>query len=117
MAKTKGPKAAEVVFEGVLIPNGTRSARLASKGISTIDEMGDFLTAVFRDTLNGKIVLPRTAKVQRKALNGLEQKLNRGLPLRMKGKGLGIKRPRRAKVVDEAPARTTAGPLLSGDDK
>jgi hypothetical protein len=109
MGGRKRSKAADVVFEGVLIPKGTRSAKLASKGIATADEMGDFLTAVFTDTLNGKIVLPspRTAKVPRKALNGLEQKLNRGLPLRMQAKELGIKRPRRVKAVSAA----TAGPL------
>jgi hypothetical protein len=111
MGGNRREKAADVVFEGVLIPKGTRSAKLASKGIATIDEMGDFLTAVFRDTLNGKIVLPGTAKVQRKALHGLEQKLNRGLPLRMKGKDLAIKRPRRAKMADGATARATADPL------
>jgi hypothetical protein len=105
-------KAEDIVFEGVLIPKGTRSAKLASQGITTIDEMGDFLTAVFRDTLNGRIVLPSTTlKAPRNALNGLEQKLNRGLPLRMKGKELGIERPRRTKVAGAATAGATAGPL------
>src|SRR5271156_5047400 len=101
MAKTKAPKAADVVFEGVLIPKGTRSARLASEGISTIDEMGDFLTAVFRDTLNGKIVLPpkRPPRARVEVPAGAEHKLKRGLPVSMQGKDLRIKRPRRAKVV------------------
>jgi hypothetical protein len=93
-------KAVDVVFEGVLIPKRTRSARLASRGINTIDEMGDFLTAVFRDTLNGEIVLPpKTApRVRVKAPADAEHKLKRGLPVSMQGKDLRIKRPRRAKV-------------------
>jgi hypothetical protein len=100
MAKTKGPKTADVVFEGVLIPKGTRSARLASKGVNTIDEMGDFLTAVFNDTLKGKIVLPsKTASPLRVKIPAeAEHKLKRGLPVSMQGKDLRIKRPRRAKV-------------------
>ena len=114
----KRSKAADVVFEGVLIPKGTRSAKLASKGIETIDEIGDFLTAVFRDTLNGKIVLPSTTlKAPRKTLNGLEHKLNHGLPLRMKGKELAITRPRRSKAGRVATAGTTAGSLRDNSKK
>jgi hypothetical protein len=100
MGGNRRSKVADVVFEGVLIPKRTRSARLASKGINTIDEMGDFLTAVFRDTLNGEIVLPpKTApRVRPKAPVGAEHKLKRGLPVSMQGKDLRIQRPRRAKV-------------------
>jgi hypothetical protein len=92
-------KEPDVVFEGVLIPKGTRSAGLAANGINTIDEMGDFLTAVFKDTLNGKIVLPppRATRVPRKTPDGTEQKLRTGLPMRMQAMPLGIKRPRRKK--------------------
>jgi hypothetical protein len=100
MGGNRRSKVADVVFEGVLIPKRTRSARLASKGINTIDEMGDFLTAVFRDTLNGEIVLPPKAapRVRAKAPAGAEHKLKRGLPVNMQGKDLRIKRPRRAMV-------------------
>jgi hypothetical protein len=99
MAANRQGKTDEVVFEGVLIPKGTRSAKLASKGISTIDEMGDFLTAVFADTLNGKIVLPppRANRVPRNTRNAVGQ-LGTGLPVKMQGMELGIKRPRRAKI-------------------
>ena len=93
-------KAEDVVFEGVVIPKGTRSAKLAKKGITNEDEMGDFLTSVFADTLNGKIVLPKPKSgigVPPRILNGLEQRLRRGLPIGIQAKG-SLKRPRRAKV-------------------
>jgi hypothetical protein len=86
MAAKKRDRAADVVFEGVVIPTGTRSAKLAQKGITNADEMGDFLTAIFADTLNGKIVLPAPQSPNRmssKMLKGLEQKLSRGLPLKI----------------------------------
>ncbi len=78
-----------MVFEGVLIPKGTRSAKLAEKGITTEEEMGNFLTAVFAETLNGKITLPKTTSgidTPSRILNGLEQKLKRGLPVGIQGK-------------------------------
>jgi hypothetical protein len=90
---------AGIVFEGVVIPNGTRSAKLAKKGITTEEEMGDFLTAVFAETLNGKISLPKPMSgvgVPSRILNGLEQKLRQGLPIGIQAKG-SLKRPRKAK--------------------
>ena len=114
MGKGRRGKAADVVFEGVTIPKDTRSAKLAADGVGTVDEIGDFLTAVFVDTLKGKIVLPppRTTRIPAKALNGREQKVMRSLPVKMSGKELAIKRPRRAKVaVATTAAKTTADPL------
>jgi hypothetical protein len=99
LAGKKKSKADDVVFEGVVIPKGTRSARLAKKGITNEEEMGDFLTAVFADTLNGKIILPKPKSgigVPR-ILNGLEQKLRRGLTIDIQAKG-SLKRPRRSKA-------------------
>ena len=98
MATTRKSKAADVVFEGVVIPKGTRSAKLARKGITNEEEMGKFLTSVFADTLNGKIILPKPNSgigVPR-ILNGLEQKLKRGLPIGIQAKG-NLKRPRKSK--------------------
>jgi hypothetical protein len=89
-----------VVFEGVVIPKGTRSAKLAKKGITNEDEMGNFLTAVFADTLNGKITLPKPSSgigVPSRILNGVEQKLRRGLPIGIEAMG-NLKRPRRIKA-------------------
>ena len=51
-------KAADIVFEGVVMPKRTPSAKLAARGIMNTDELGNFLTAIFSDTLNGKITLP-----------------------------------------------------------
>jgi hypothetical protein len=99
LAGKKKSKADEVVFEGVVIPKGTRSAKLAKQGITNEEEMGNFLTAVFSDTLNGKIILPKPESgigVPR-ILDGVEQKLRRGLTIGIQAKG-GLKRPRRAKV-------------------
>jgi hypothetical protein len=99
LAGTRKSKAADVVFEGVVIPRGTRSAKLAKKGITDEEEMGNFLTAVFADTLNGKIKLPKSASgigVPSRMLNGMEQKLRRGLPIGIQATG-SIKRPRRSK--------------------
>jgi hypothetical protein len=99
LARTRKSGAADVVFEGVVIPEGTRSAKLARKGITNEEEMGMFLTAVFADTLNGKIILPKPKSgigVPR-ILNGLEQKLRRGLTVGIQSKG-NLERPRRPKV-------------------
>ena len=95
MARTRESGAADVVFEGVVIPKGTRSAKLARKGITNEEEMGKFLTSVFA----GKIILPKPKSgigVPR-ILNGLEQKLRRGLTVGIQAKG-DLKRPRRPKV-------------------
>jgi hypothetical protein len=99
LAGKKKSKADEVVFEGVVIPKGTRSAKLAKQGITNEEEMGNFLTAVFSDTLNGKIILPKPESgigVPR-ILDGVEQKLRRGLTIGIQAKG-GLKRARRAEV-------------------
>jgi hypothetical protein len=82
--KKKG--APDIVFEGVVIPKGTRSARLAEQGITTTEEMSDFLTAIFADTLNGKIVLPAPESPNRmssRMLRGIEQKLGGGIPMKI----------------------------------
>ena len=100
MAGTRKSKAADVVFEGVVIPKGTRSAKLAKKGIKNEEEMGNFLTAVFADTLNGKIILPKPTSgtgAPSRILNGMEQKLRRGLPIGIQAKS-SVKRLRRSKV-------------------
>ena len=100
MAGTRKSRAADVVFEGVVIPRGTRSAKLAKKGITNEEEMGEFLTAVFADTLKGKITLPKPASgmgVPSRILNGMEQKLRRGLPIGIQAKG-NLKRPRKSKA-------------------
>jgi hypothetical protein len=99
LARTKKSRAADVVFEGVVLPKGTRSAKLAKKGITNEEEMGKFLTSVFADTLNGKIILPKPTSgigVPR-ILDGLEQKLRRGLTVGIQAKD-NLKRPRRPKV-------------------
>lgn len=101
--KTRGGKtrnmksrAADVVFEGVLIPKDTRSAKLARNGITNDEEMAKFLTAVFADTLKGKIVLPKTnseSEGSSPILNGLEEKVKLGLPIGIQAMS-GVKRPR-----------------------
>jgi hypothetical protein len=99
LAGTRKSKAADVVFEGVVIPSGTRSAKLARKGITDEEEMGNFLTAVFADTLKGKITLPKPMSgtgVPSRMLNGPGQKLRRGLPIGIHATG-SFKRPRRSK--------------------
>jgi hypothetical protein len=102
LAGTRKSKAADVVFEGVVIPKGTRSAKLAKKGITNEEEMGNFLTAVFADTLNGKIILPKptsgTGEPSR-ILSGSEQKLRRGLPIGIQAKS-SVERPRRSKAKE-----------------
>jgi hypothetical protein len=101
LAATRKSKPADIVFEGVLIPEGTRSAMLARRGITTEEEMGKFLTAVFADTLNGKITLPKPAPgigVPSQILSGLEQKLKRGVPIGIQAMGK-LKRPRRPRIL------------------
>jgi hypothetical protein len=99
MGAGKRGKVADVVFQGVVIPKDTRSAKLAAEGVGTVDEIRDFLTAVFVDTLKGKIVLPppSTRRTVAEALNAQEDKVMRSLPVKMTGKDLAIKRPRKAK--------------------
>ena len=102
MARTRKSGVADVVFEGVVIPKGTRSAKLANKGIRTEDEMGKFLISVFADTLNGKIILPKPEAgtgVPSRILNRLDEKLRQGLPIDIQAKG-SLKRPRRSKVKE-----------------
>ena len=86
MAVKKRDRATEIVFEGVVIPKGTRSARLAEQGITTTEEMSTFLTAIFADTLNGKILLPTPHPPNRmssRMLRGLGQKLSGGIPMKI----------------------------------
>jgi hypothetical protein len=86
MAVKQRDRAAEIVFEGVVIPKGTRSAKLAEQGIATTEEMSNFLTAIFADTLNGKIVLPAPESpnhMSSRMLRGLEQKLSGGIPMKI----------------------------------
>ena len=83
----KRSRANDIVFEGVLVPKGTRSAKLAAQGITTVEEMSEFLTAIFSDTLTGKIKLPKpetSGRVSRKMLDGMEKKLKQGalMPVR-----------------------------------
>jgi hypothetical protein len=88
MVGTRRGKAADLVFEGVVIPRRTRSAKIAAEGIRNEEDMGRFLTAVFSDTLNGKIVLPKpgsAAGLPPRMLNGAEHKLKRGFPVTIQG--------------------------------
>jgi hypothetical protein len=100
MAKTRGT-IVELVFEGVVIPRRTRSAKIAAKGIANEEDMSRFLTAVFSETLSGKIVLPKAGSrngVPSRKLNGAEHKLKRGLPVAIQSNELKIRRPRKSKV-------------------
>jgi hypothetical protein len=86
MPSKKRAKATEIVFEGVVIPKDTRSARLAEQGITTTEQMSDFLTAIFADTLNGKIILPAPESpnhMSSRMLRGLQQKLSGGIPMKI----------------------------------
>jgi hypothetical protein len=99
MAGRRRGNATDLVFEGVVIPRHTRSAKIAAEGITNEDDMGRFLTAVFSDTLNGKIVLPKPgsrAGVPSRILNGAEQKLRRGLPVTIQPIGSNLKKPRKS---------------------
>jgi hypothetical protein len=92
-------RAADVIFEGVLIPKDTRSAKLARHGITNEEEMAKFLTAVFADTLKGKIVLPKANSESEgfsPILNGLEEKVKLGLPIGIQAMS-SIKPPRASK--------------------
>jgi hypothetical protein len=99
--KTRARKSAavDVVFEGVVIPRETRSAKLAKKGITNEEEIGKFLTAVFADTLKGKIVLPKANSESdgSRILNGLEEKVKLGLPVGIQATK-SVKRRRRSKM-------------------
>jgi hypothetical protein len=98
MAGIKRSKKADLVFEGVVIPKRTRSAKIAALGIANEEDMGRFLTAIFSDTLKGEITLPKPdsrAGAHSKLLDGLEQKLKRGIPVTIQA--LGPTRKRSAK--------------------
>jgi hypothetical protein len=100
MARIKRSKKADLVFEGVVIPKRTRSAKIAAKGIANEEDMGRFLTAIFSDTLKGEIVLPKPgsrAGASSKLLDGLEQKLKRGLPVTIQALGPTRKRSHKVK--------------------
>jgi hypothetical protein len=110
MAGAKRSKATDIVFEGVAIPRGSRSAKLARKGITNSDEMGKFLTAIFADTLSGKITLPSPSSPNRmssKRLIGLEHKLRHGIPLTIQPMGLRVKRkPKPGTIGPKGQARS-----------
>jgi hypothetical protein len=98
--RTRKSGAADVLFEGVVLPEDTRSAKLAKKGITNEEEMGKFLTAVFADTLKGKIILPKANSGidgPLPILNGVEEKLRQGLPVGIRAMS-SLKRTRGAKV-------------------
>jgi hypothetical protein len=101
----KRSRSSDVVFEGVLVPTGTRSAKLAAKGIATVEEISEFMTAIFSDTLTGKIKLPRPetdGRVSRKRQDGAEEKLKRGVPMMVRPTALRLaaetNKPRRSKA-------------------
>ena len=99
MARTKRGNRDELVFEGVVIPSRTRSARIAAEGITNEEDFGRFLTAVFSDTLKGRIVLPTPAShsvASSSLLGGARQKLGRGLPVTIQA--LQLKRTRKSKA-------------------
>jgi hypothetical protein len=100
----------DVIFEGVLIPKGTRSAKLAEKGISDVEEMGEFLTAVFSDTLRGKIKLPPepNRRVAKKLRMGLEPKLKEGRPIRIRAKSVTLNEPLRAEIIGRRKRQSDA---------
>jgi len=100
--KTRASKSGgdDVVFEVVVLPRETRSAKLAKKGITNEEEIAKFLTAVFADTLKGKIVLPKAnseSDGSLRILNGLEEKVKLGLPVGIQATN-SIKRPRPSKM-------------------
>ncbi len=101
MAEKRRGKIADLVFEGVVIPRRTRSAKIAAKGITNEEDMGRFLTAVFSDTLNGKIVLPKPdsrAVMPTRILDGEGQKLRRGVPVTIQPMSPNLKRTRRLRA-------------------
>ncbi|MGD0446041.1 MAG: hypothetical protein ABSA39_19060 [Edaphobacter sp.] len=100
MAGKRRGETGVLLFEGVVIPSRTRSAKIAAQGIADEEDLGRFLTAVFSETLSGKIVLPEPgsrAGVFSKKLSGKEHKLRSGLPVAIQSKELKIKRPRKTK--------------------
>jgi hypothetical protein len=112
----KRSRVGDVVFEGVLVPKGTRSAKLAAKGIDTVEEMSEFLTAIFSDTLTGKIKLPKpetNGRVSRKLLDGTEEKLKHGLAMSVRSPALRLAaettKPRRSKAGRTAKEAGTSG--------
>ena len=100
MARTERSKKAELIFEGVVLPRRTRSAKIAAKGIADEEDFGRFLTAVFSDTLKGKIILPQPGSRADVKLNGVKQKLKHGLPLTIQANELK-RRKKRLPVRDE----------------
>jgi hypothetical protein len=94
MARTKRGKKAELIFEGVIIPRRTKSAKVAAKGITDEEDLGRFLTAVFSDTLKGKIILPKPGSRSGARLSGVEHKLKHGLPVTIQPHGLKRKKKR-----------------------
>ena len=101
MAGRRKSRAADIVFEGVVIPRGTRSAKIARKGIKNEEDLGNFLTAIFSDTLSGQIVLPKPASgngSSAKMLDGLEQKLKQGLPVTIQAVERSQKKPRKSRA-------------------
>jgi hypothetical protein len=99
MARIKRVMKAELIFEGVIIPSRTRSAKLAAKGIANEEDFGRFLTAVFSDTLKGKIILPKPDARSGVRLSGVGQKLKHGLPVTIQPNELK-RRKRRLPVAE-----------------
>ena len=102
MARIKRGKKTDLLFEGVVIPKRTRSAKIAAMGIANEEDIGRFLTAIFSDTLKGEIVLPkpdsRAGAPPSELLDGLEQKLKRGIPVTIQALGPTRKRSRKDKA-------------------
>jgi hypothetical protein len=102
MAPGKRGKRADLMFEGVMIPKRTRSAKIAAKGITNEEDMGNFLTAIFSDTLKGEIVLPKPGVqtgTSSKMLNDVEHKLRQGLPVTIHSIGPKRRRSGKSKVT------------------
>jgi hypothetical protein len=111
MAAKRREKAADFLFEGVVIPKQTRSAKIAAKGIANEDDMGRFLTAVFSDTLNGNIILPTPggrAGVPSRMPDGTEHKLRRGLPVTIQAMKQDSTKKRRTKVKESGTKESAA---------
>jgi hypothetical protein len=109
MAGTKRKKRTDLMFEGVVIPKRTRSAKIAAKGIENEEDMGRFLTAIFSDTLKGEIVLPKPGAhvgASSKLLNDVEHKLKQGLPVTIQS--IGPKRRGSSKPKAKPPKTTSS---------
>jgi hypothetical protein len=102
MARTNRDKKTELMFEGVVIPRRTRSAKIAAKGISDEEDLGRFLTAVFSDTIKGKIILPQPGARANVKLNGVTQKLKHGLPVMIQPNELKRGKKRASKGSEES---------------